>query len=85
MTKYRKYRQYSHGFSELALHIHTFLQTRLSYATQGWNWQKNQTKAKQHPEAELRYFKIIHLLYSRYHTKVIGDILKNVEKTSTSV
>ena len=25
LTKYRKYRLYSHGFSKLALHIHTFL------------------------------------------------------------
>ena len=44
---------------------------------------KNQAKAKQHPEAKLRLK--INFLHSRYHPKIIGDILKNVQKTSTSV
>ena len=37
---------------------------------------KNQTKAKQHPEAETETF---------YQTKIIGNILKRVQKISVSV
>ena len=37
---------------------------------------KNQTKAKQHPEAEAETF---------YQTKIIGNILKRVQKISVSV
>ena len=42
---------------------------------------KNQVKAKQHPEANYCYFKMILFLYP----KIIGDILKHVQKTSTPV
>ena len=31
------------------------------------------------------YLKIICFLHPRYHPKIIGDILKNTQKTSTSV
>ena len=37
---------------------------------------KNKTKAKQHPEAETETF---------YQTKIIGNILKRVQKISVSV
>ena len=37
---------------------------------------KNQTKAKQHPEAEAETF---------YQTKIIGNILKRVQKIIVSV
>ena len=30
------------------------------------------------------YLKIIRFLHTRYHPEIIGDILKNVQKTSTS-
>ena len=30
----------------------------------------------QHPEAERLYLKIIHVLHPRYHSKIVGDILK---------
>ena len=36
--------------------LHAFLLAILLQATPGWNWQKNQAKAKQQPEAELLLF-----------------------------
>ena len=41
---------------------------------------KNQTKAKQHSEAELSLFEIIGFLHPRYHPKIIGYILKKCKK-----
>ena len=39
---------------------------------------KNEANAKQHSEAELLLLlEIIHILYPRYHLKIIGHILKN--------
>ena len=47
---------------------------------------KNQAKANQHPEAELQLFENYSLsLHPRFYTKILGDILKNVRKTSVSV
>ena len=45
----------------------------------------NQEKAKQYPEDELLLFENYSLSSSRHHSKIIGDILKNVQKTSASV
>ena len=45
---------------------------------------KNQAKAKQQAEAELLLL-IIHFPRPCYHPKIIGDILKNVQKTSAAV
>ena len=45
---------------------------------------KNQGKAKEHPEAELLLLEN-YLLHPHYHPKIIGDILKKLQKTSTSV
>ena len=39
----------------------------------------NQARAKQHPEAELCYSKIIRILHPHY-PKIIGRIFKNVQK-----
>ena len=41
---------------------------------------KNQAKAKQHPAAEFLLFENFALCYPRYHSKIIGDIIKNVQK-----
>ena len=41
---------------------------------------KNQTKAKQQPEAEIFLFENYSLSSSRYHRKKIRDILKNAKK-----
>ena len=41
---------------------------------------KNQVKAKLHTEDELLPFENYTLSYPRYHSKIIGDILKNVQK-----
>ena len=38
-----------------------------------------------HPEADLLLFESYLLFYLRYHPKIIGGILKNEQKTSTSV
>ena len=31
------------------------------------------------------YLKIIHILHPRYHPEIIGDIFKNVQKTSAPI
>ena len=41
---------------------------------------KNQAKAKQQPEAELLLFENYSLSSSRHYPKLIGDIIKNVQK-----
>ena len=46
---------------------------------------KNQGKAKHHSEAKLLLFEIICFLYPSYDTKIVGDILRNIQKTSASV
>ena len=46
---------------------------------------KIQAKAKQHPEAELLVFENYSLFHLGYHPKIMGDVLKNVLKTSVSV
>ena len=43
---------------------------------------KNQAKAKQHPELELLQFCFLH---PRYDPKIIRDIVKEGQQTSTSV
>ena len=58
-------------------HAHFFYKQQL-LATLGWNSQKNQANAKQHPETEL--FKIIHILHQCYQPRIIGHILKNKQK-----
>ena len=47
--------------------------------------EKNQANAKQHPEAELFLFEIIHILHPRYHSKIIAHILKISKRASASV
>ena len=44
----------------------------------GWNW--NQANAKQHPEIELLLFENYSHSSSRYHPKIIEQILKNKQK-----
>ena len=46
---------------------------------------RTQAKAKQHPWTELLLFENYLLSSSRYLRKIIGDILKNVQKTTASV
>ena len=46
---------------------------------------KNQAKAKQHPEAELLLFENYWISWSTLSSKIIKAILKNVQKTNTSV
>ena len=47
--------------------------------------QASQAKAKQQPETDFRYLEIIYFFNPRYHQKIIGDILKTVQKPSHSV
>ena len=45
---------------------------------------KNQAKAEQHPETEFLLCEIT-FFHPRYHSKIKGDFLKNMEKTTVSV
>ena len=44
---------------------------------------KNQAKAKQHPEAEF-FSRKLFAFFTPSYPKIMGDILKCVQKTSTS-
>ena len=50
----------------------------------GWNWQKVKANAKQHTETELLLFKNYLFFHPGSQQKIIGDILKNEQKTSAS-
>ena len=41
---------------------------------------EKQANTKQHTEVELYYLKIIHILHSRYHPKIIVHVPKNKQK-----
>ena len=45
---------------------------------------KNQAKVKQHPELNFCYLKIVCFLHPHYHPEILGDIIKNVQKITTS-
>ena len=71
-------------FVVVLIKIHAFLYATLLWLKLANIW----PKAKQHPEAELCYLKIIHIFHSRYHQKKtkqnkkqIGHILKNMQKS----
>ena len=65
---------------------HTFLISNTSISNARLKLERNQAKSKQHPEAELLLFENYPLLHPRYHSKLIGNILKNAQKkTSTFV
>ena len=49
-----------------------------------WNWQKIKQN-KEHPEAELQLFENYLLSSSKLSSKIVGDVLKNIPKTSASV
>ena len=65
---FRTYKELSDNYT-----LYFISNARLKFA-------KNQAKAKQHLDAELCNLKIIRFLHPRYHPKIIGDILKNVQK-----
>ena len=67
-------------------HIYAFFYKQHFYKQrQAEIGKKKPAKANQHPEAKLSLFEIYSLSSSRYHTKMSGDILKNVQKISLSV
>ena len=48
----------------------------------GSNWQNIKQKLSNTQRLNSRFLKIIRFLHPRYHQKIIGDILKNIQKTS---
>ena len=57
-----------------------FQVTRFFYKQRQTEIGKKKANAKQHPEAELLLFEVIHILHPRYHAKIIRYILKNKQK-----
>ena len=51
----------------------------------GLNWRKIKKKLSNTLRLNFRYIKIIGFLHPRYHPKKLEDILKNLQKISTSV
>ena len=47
--------------------------------------QKIKQKLRKTLRLNFYYLKIIHVIHPSYHLKIIGDILKNIQKTSASV
>ena len=64
--------------------IHAFFISSTFISNTRLKLAENQTKAKQHPEAERLLFEI-YLFYSSTFSKIIGHILKDVQKTSDSI
>ena len=58
------------------IYMHAFFISNISVSSARLKLAKNSAKAKQHPEVDFHYLKIIHFFHSRYHLKIIGDILK---------
>ena len=47
-------------------------------------WKKLKQNLSNTPRLTFLYLKIIGVFYPRYHPKVIGDFLKNVQKTNAT-
>ena len=58
-------------------YLHAFLVSNTFISNARLKLAKNQRNAKQHPEANFSYLKIIHILYPRYYPKITKNILKN--------
>ena len=50
------------------------------YKTPGWNWQKIKQMLSNNLRLNFCYLKVIRILHQRYHSKIIGHILKNKQK-----
>ena len=69
LTKVNKY--------NVCSQVHAFSMSNTFYNGSGWlKLAKNQANAKLNP----CHFKIIHILHTRFHPKIIGHIQKNKQK-----
>ena len=68
------------AFSFASFELDAFFKSNTFISNARLKLAKNQAKAKQHPETELLLFED-YFLYPSYHTKIKGDILKNIQKT----
>ena len=61
--------------------VHAFLKSNTFISnTSCWNWQKIKQKLSNTLRLNFCYLKIMHFVHPRYHSKIIGDIIKNVQK-----
>ena len=63
--------------------VHTFFISNTFIRNDRLKLAKNQVNAKQQSNTlrlNFCYFNIIHIVYSRYHPKIIGLVLKNNQK-----
>ena len=72
-------------YINLDITINTFFINNTFISNSRLKLVKNQAKAKQHPEAKLVLFENYSLFSSKLSYKIIGDILRNLQKISTSV
>ena len=72
-------------YINLDITIYTFFINNTFISNSRLKLVKNQAKAKQHPEAKLVLFENYSLFSSKLSYKIIGDILRNLQKISTSV
>ena len=64
--------------------IHAFFKSNTFISNASWNWRKIKQKLSSTLRLNFCYLKIICFVHPRYHSKLIGDIIKNVQKLSTS-
>ena len=64
-------------------YVHPFFINNTFISNVGPKLAKNQANTKQHPEAELCYLKIIHILHLSYNPEVQGNIQKNKWKNKS--
>ena len=81
LTKYRKYRLNSSGFSRLAFDIHTCFISNTFINNDRLKLAKNKAKAKQHPQAELLLFENYSLSSSRVSSKSNSRYSKKCTKS----
>ena len=65
--------------------LHAFLISNTFISNARLKFTKKHLKAKQQPEVEILLFENYRLSSSRHHPKIIWNILKNAQKSSTSV
>ena len=73
----------SHASKHFVLNTHAFFISNTFISNARLKWEKHQAKLSKNLRLNFYYLKLVHFLHPRYHPKIIGDILKNVQKTST--
>ena len=73
------------GWEKVYCEMHAFFKGNTFISNVGLKLAKIKQKLSNTQRLDFLYLKIIHFFNPSYQPKIIGDILKNVQKTSASV